>query len=170
MKEPRPPDGDLEGLRELRQRTIDCIEETEAQRDPAPAISRAKVEELNDAYAAWKRDADAPPGNAAADEDMGLRIRWSADRAKDFELPSWACLQDMFRKLTVKERAALLALGWYARERVSDWPRIYARAVKQESTTGERYQIGCACYWLDGLDRWEEKPQQFQAGRWRRLP
>ena len=170
VKEPRPPDGDLEGLRELRQSTIDWIEETEAQRDPAPAILRSKVEELNDAYAAWKRDADARPRNAAADEDTGLRIRRSGDLAKDFELPSWECLQDMFRKLTVKERAALLALGWYAREGVSDWPRIYARAVKQEPTTDERYQIGCACYWLDGLDRWEEKPQQFQAGRWRRLP
>ena len=82
VKEPRPPDGDLEGLRELRQRTIDWIEETEAQRDPAPAISRSKVEELNDAYAAWKRDADARPGNAAADEDTGLRIRRSADLGK----------------------------------------------------------------------------------------
>ena len=169
MKEPRPPDGDLEELREVRQRAIEWIEETEAKRDPAPAISRPKVEELNDAYAAWKRDADARAADRTENEDTGLHIRFRPASA-NFDLPSYARLQGMFRELTGKERAALLALGWFAREQVADWPRNYESAIKAEPRTDERYQIGCACYWLDGLDRWEEKPQQFQAGRSRPIP
>ena len=75
----------------------------------------------------------------------------------------------MFRDLTGDERAALLALGWFARERVADWQGIHERAVKAEPTTDENYQIGCACYWLAGLERWKEKPRPFQAGRFRQL-
>ena len=168
MREPRATPKDLEGLREERERTVKWIEETEAQRDPAPAISRSKVEELNDAYAAWQSDIDARAARDAEGEDRGLRIRSSADLAQRLRLPSYACLQDMFRELTGKERAALLALGWFAREPVADWRRIYERAIDAEPTWDEKYQISCACYWLDGLDRWEEKPQPFQAGQWYR--
>ena len=164
----RVPDN-RDGLREVRRRTIEWMDETEAKRDPPPAISRLKVEELSDACAVWKSDADACTGRGGENEESGMQVRHSADYAKAFELPSYARLKSMFRELNGKERAALLALGFYARERVADWPKIYERAVREEPTTDERYQISCACYWMDGLDRWEEKPQRFQPGRWRRL-
>ena len=51
---------------------------------------------------------------------------------------------------------------------MADWSRICERAVKAELTTDENYQIGCACYWLTGWERWEDKPRPFQAGRMRR--
>ena len=73
----------------------------------------------------------------------------------------------MFRDLTGDEREALLALGWFAREYVADWPRIDERAVKAEPTTDENDQISYACYWLAGLERWEKKPRPFQDGRLR---
>lgn len=171
MQEPHLPDRDLEQrLREVRQRKIKWIEETESKRDPKPIICRSRVEELNAAYVAWRCEADARAASRNTDENNGLPIRLSKDLAKDFYLPTYCRLQGMFRDLTEDERTALLALGWYAKETVADWPRIHERAVKLQPTCGERYQIGYAHYWLDGLNRWEEKPQEFQTGRWRRLP
>ena len=168
IREPRPDDGDLDGLREERELTIEWITETEARRDPAPAISRSKVEKLNDAYTAWRSDVDAREAGKAENQHNRFVFRPAEDFAEYDRLPSYVDLQDMFRDLTGDERAALLALGWFARERVADWPRIHERAVKAEPTTEEIYQISCACYWLAGLERWEEKPRPFQAGRLRR--
>ena len=171
MKEPRLPDGDLEQqLREVRQRKIEWIEETESKRDPKPAICRSRVEELNAAYVAWRCEANARATSRTAEENNGLPIRTSKDFDKDLELPSYLHLRDMFRSLTENERTALLALGWYTKETVANWPGIHERAVKLVSNYDERYQIGYAHHWLDGLNRWEEKPQEFQTGRWRHLP
>ena len=172
IKEPRPDDGDLDGLREERERTIKWIADTEAKRDPAPAISRPKVHNLNGAYAAWQSEVDAREARVrqADDQQRTFLFRSAADLEEDFRLTSYVFLQDLFRELTGEERAALLALGWFAREQVADWPRIYERATKLEPTIDEDYQISYACYWLRGLERWEEKPKPFQPGRlpWRR--
>ena len=168
IREPRPDDGDLDGLREKRELTIDWIKETEARRDPTPAISRSKVEKLHDAYTAWQSDFDAREARQDESQHNKFRFRSSADFAEHFRLPSYVAFQDMFRSLIGDERAALLALGWFAREQVADWTQIYERAVKEEPTTNENYQISCACYWLAGLERWEEKPRPFEAGRLRR--
>ncbi len=151
--EPRSNGRDLDRLRKEREKTIKGITEAEARRDPAPAISRSKVEKLNNAYTAWQSDVDTREAGKAESQH---------------NLLSYVDLQDMFRDLTGDERAALLALGWFAREHVADWPRIHERAVKSEPTYDENYQISCACYWLAGLERWEEKPRPFQAGRLRR--
>ena len=168
IREPHLHDGDLDGLREERELIMEWITETEARRNPAPAILRSKVEKLNDAYTAWKSDFDAREARQDESQHNKFRFRSSADFAEHFRLPSYVALREMFRDLTGDERAALLALGWFARERVADWPRIHERAVKAEPTTNEDYQIGCACYWLAGLERWEEKPRPFEAGRLRR--
>lgn len=170
MREPHTKAKTLERLQEERKLTIKWIDETDEKRDPPPAISRAKVEHLNDAYDTWKCDVDARIACNTKGESRGFRIRSSADLEEDLRLPSYARLKDLFLQLSGEERAALLALAWYARERVADWPRIYERAVQQEPTCNVNYQVHCACYWLDGLNRWEEKPQPFQAGQWRRLP
>lgn len=170
LKEPNLRDRELEQqLREDRQRRIERIEETESKRDPKPAICRSRVEELNTAYVEWRCAADARAASRTAEGHNGLRIISSADAAKDFELPSFRHLQGVFRGLTQNERIALLALGWFAKETVADWPRIHERAVKLGPTYNERYQIGYAHHWLDGLNRWEEKPREFRAGRVRRL-
>ncbi len=64
------------------------------------------------------------------------------------------------------ECAALVALGWFARERIANWPSVQQKAVDQTPTLDEVYQIGLAPYWLHGLDRWESKPAPFSAGEW----
>ena len=100
----------------------------------------------------------------AGGNKRGLRIRSSADIEKDFELPSYARVENI-QELTEEERAALLALGWFAREQVANWPRIYQRASVQASTLDDAYQISYGRYWLTGLDRWEKKPRPFKAGQ-----
>lgn len=169
MREPHTKAETLQLLREERDLAIKRINETDEKRDPPPAISRAKVEQLNEAYDTWQRDVDARIACNTENKSTGLRIRSSADIEEDYRLPSYARLKDLFSQLTGKERAALLALAWYTRERVADWPRIYESATKREPTCNENYQIGCACDWLAGLNRWEKKPQPFQAGQLRRL-
>ena len=165
IKEPRAKAEDLEKLREERALTIEWIEATDAKRDPPPAISRSKVEALSDAYAAWRREVDARNSGRTGGNEGLLRFRSSSELARDFELPSYTRVEEMFRELTEEERTALLALGWYARERVADWPRIYARAIGSVATLENRYQIGQGSYWLDGLKRWAKKPRPFNAGQ-----
>ena len=168
IKEPRGKPEDLEELREERVRTIAWIEETQAKRSPAPAISRSKVEALSDAYAQWERDVDVGITSRAGGNEGGLRSRSSKDIRKDFELPAYAQLRELFSELTEEERATLLALGWYARETVGDWPKIYERAKDSASTPNHQYEISLAPYWRAGLDRWEKKPDPFKAGQWHR--
>lgn len=164
----RAPDN-RDKLREERRRRIAWMEETEAKRDPPPAIDRSTVEKLSHAYADWQRDADACAARSASETDTGLRILPSAAFAKQFDLPSYAFLKDKLEALTDEERAALVALAWYARRWETDWPRIYQRAIELTPSYDDRYQIGLGGQWLDGLDLWEQEPQRFQAGHLRSI-
>ena len=168
MKEPRLDDGDLDGLREERKRTVEWIDETEAKRDPPPAISRTIVEDISEAHAAWESDVEAHAARSGGSDGKGLRIRSSADAARDFDLASYARVKGKLATLSDEERAALVALGWFARERIADWPRTYERAINMTPTLDEVYQIGLGSYWLPGLHRWELKPTPFSAGQWYR--
>lgn len=98
MKEPRKEPEDLKTLREERARTIEWIKETEAQRSPPPAIPRSKVEALSEAYADWTREVDARGGGRSTSVG-GLRTRSGADISKDFELPSYKRLTEMYGEL-----------------------------------------------------------------------
>ena len=167
IKEPRLND-DLTKLRREREHTIRWIEETEAKREPPPAISRSKVETLANVYARWEHERDEWIARTKIDGDRRFRFHSSEEMAKWFELPSYAQLEEVFRGLNDEERAALLALGWFARETVADWPKIYETAKQRVSTLGEDYQIGIAHHWLAGLERWEEEPRRFRAGELRR--
>ena len=99
------------------------------------------------------------------DKEGRIRFVPASELGRDFELPSYARLEEMFRVLTEEERAGLLALGWYAKEQVAEWPRIYERAIASVVTLDTGYQIGQAGYWLDGLRRWEVRPRPFNAGQ-----
>ena len=165
IKEPRGKPEHLEELCEERARTITWIEETQAKRNPPPAISRSKVEALSEAYANWRRDVDTGIARRAGGNEGGLRARSSEDIGKDYELLSYGRLRELFQKLTEGERAALLALGWYARESVGDWPSICERAKDYASTSNDQYEISLGPYWRAGLDRWESRPGPFMAGQ-----
>ena len=74
----------------------------------------------------------------------------------------------MFQQLTEHERVDLLALAWFTRERIANWPAVYEYARTMISSAHDDYQIGLASCWLAGFDRWEEKPRSFQPGQWYR--
>ena len=157
MKEPREKEklATLKDLREERESAVEWIEKTEANRDTPPAISRPKVEALSAAYAAWMADA----------RERGLRSGPATKIVKMFELPSYKNLQNLYGELTEDERASLLALAWFTRDSVADWPRIYAYARERVGSTDDSYDIGLGNDWLAGMDRWEAAPQPFEAGR-----
>lgn len=168
IKEPRLND-DVTKLRKEREHTIRWIEETEAERKPPPAISRSEVETLHNAYARWERERVELAARTKVDGDSRFRFHTSEEMDKWFELPSYVWLEELFRALNEEERTALLALGWYARETVADWPKIYETAKRRASTLGENYQMGLAHDWLAGLKRWEGEPRRFRAGERRRV-
>ena len=165
LQEPRRNQEDLQKVREERARTVDWIERTESQRNPRPAISRSKVEEMSDAYMAWEREVDTR-NSIRTSGAGGLRVR--TDIEKDLELPSYKHLESKFQNLTEEERAALMALAWFTRDTVANWPRNYEYAKARVSTTDNTYQIGLGYHWLAGFDRWEQKPRPFKAGHWYR--
>ena len=153
-------------LREERRLTIEWIERTEARREPPPAIARAKVEAMSGTYAAWRDECEKEDARRGQGKKYGTSaFRSSSELAKDFDLPSYKRLEAMFEELDASERAALLALAWFTRDTVANWPRVYERARTSSVTLGMRYQIGNGQDWLAGLERWEEKPRTFRAGR-----
>lgn len=168
IREPQSKPIDLVKLRGRRQRIIQQIEEIESVRDPTPAVSRAKVEVLSEAYRAWQRDVDTRVESTA--QSLGttdLRIRSNAALDDDFSLPSYQRVVELWRELTEEERVSLLALAWFTRGQMADWARTYRHAANSASTLDEHYHIGRGGdHWLAGLERWEEPPKPFEAGRW----
>ena len=149
-----------------RERTNRWIEEIEAKRDPPPAISREKVEELSSAYAAWSREANDLTHKTGP--KRGLRIITREDAEKELALPSYSRVCELFGRLAEAEKEALLALGWFEKEPVpAHWARIYERATSMLSALPDHYQIHMGRHWLGGLERWERKPQPFKPGRLR---
>ena len=168
--EPLTQAGNLETLRRERKSMIEWMNKIDAKRHPPPAISPRKVEALSDAYVAWRREVDAQDIDRNRDNDGRLRFRSSSELEKNFELQSYMRVKEMFCELIKEERVALLALAWYGRERgATDWPKFYERANDRVASLGDRYQIGCGNNWLNGLRRWETKPQPFKAGQWYRV-
>lgn len=165
LNEPRQTDDNLERLREERRRAVQWKEETEAKRNPPPAVSRSVVEDVSDAYAAWRSDVEARAVRAGGPDDRAFRIRTAADSARDFDLPSYSHAIRKLKALSEEERAALLALGWFAHARTADWPGTYERAIELTPTYDEHYQLGYGSYWLSGLRRWESTPTSFTAGQ-----
>ena len=165
MRQPDPDNASLNHLREERRRTIARIEETEAKRDPPPAVSRAMVEDMSNAYAAWERDVEESAVRNGGSAGGEPRIRSHADRTSDLELASYAKLSDKLVSLSDEERVALVALGWFARGQIADWARAHEQAIDMTPSLCEVYQIGLGRHWLPGLDRWESIPAPFSPGQ-----
>ncbi len=155
MKEPRLGNLDLDRLREERKLTLEWIEVAEMKRYPPPAVSRAKVEEISEAYAAWQSDVEALEAGPGGSDESGFQFRPLADSAKEFDLASYGRVKRKLAALNDEERAALVALGWFARDRVANWPWHYEHAIKMIPTLSEFDQIHLRSHWLSGLDRWE---------------
>ena len=156
----------LDDLRRGRTEVIRWLNETAAKREPAPAISRRKVEALNDAYSQFSHErAELIDRLFPKPKDGRIRIVPSGGYAQADDLDSYKSLRRMVLELTDEERADMVALAWFGRPEVIDWPATYKRAHDGIRKVSDEYQIGLGSKWLLGLERWERKPREFEAGR-----
>ena len=160
------PDGSLEELRRRRQRTIEWIEATESRRDPPPAINRDKVAALSGAYRAWRKEVEERLAGRDSSTGRKPRVRTLSDIGADRNLASYGRMKEMFTELSDSERTALLALAWFTRDVVADWPRVHGEAIASYPTLDEVYQLGLGRDWMAGFARWEQGPEKFAPGRW----
>ena len=162
----KPSPGSLEELRRKRQRTIKRIEATESRRDPPPAIARDKVAAMSEMYGAWRKEVEARLADGSSSTERKPRARTLSDIGADRNLASYLRLKEMFAELSDSERTALLALAWFTRDVVADWPRVHGQAIAGYPTLDEAYQLGLGRDWMAGFARWEQGSQKFAPGRW----
>ena len=158
--------GSLEELRAKRRRAIERIEKIESRKEPRPAITRVKVEAMSYAHDAWRKEVAERAATSDSSAGGKLKPRSLADLGAERDLPSYMRMKEMFLDLSDQERTALLALAWFTREEVADWPRAYANATDSYPTLDQVYQLGLGRNWLVGLIRWENPPSKFEPGRW----
>ena len=156
----------LEELRTSRQQEIELIEATVSRRDPPPAISRDKVAAMSGAYRAWREEVEAQQTSGDSTARPTPRARSFSDISANRELASYVRMKEMFAELSDSERSALLALAWFTRDVVADWPRVHSQAIAGYPTLDEVYQLGQGRHWLAGLERWEQAPGKFTPGHW----
>ena len=151
-------------LRELRAGRIDLIERVQAQREPAPKIGRDKVETLAALHSAWEEEEEERRGEAEG--EGGKKPVFRPAQPIDYGLASLRVLQAEFRRLSEEERIDLLALAWFARDQIGDWPGEYERAREAIRGLSEEYQLlQLGRYWGRGFDRWEQQPHEFEPGQ-----
>ncbi len=158
--------GSLEELQAKRRSAIERIEKIEARREPRPAITRVKVEAMSNAHDAWRKEVAERTATRDSSAGEKLKPRSLADLAAERDLPSYMRMKEMFVELSDHERTVLLALAWFTRDAVADWPKAYAKATASYPTLDQMYQLGLGRNWLAGLNRWEESPSRFELGRW----
>ena len=158
--------GSLAELQAKRKSAIERIEKIEARKEPRPAITRVKVEAMSKAYDAWRMD--VAERVAKRDKIAGgkLKSKSLAELGAERDLPSYVRMKEMFVELSDQERTALLALAWFTRDAIANWPKAYANATANYPTLDQAYQLRLGRNWLMGLNRWQNPPSKFEAGRW----
>lgn len=150
-----------EELLEERDEMIERIAEIEADREPPPAISEEQVLRMHEAYL----DRKAAEDQRSAELDKKPRRDWAGfprtlsssdmDFIHDVNAPEYLRLRDMWRNLSREEQIALLALAWFTRHNIEDWPHDYQDAKERFDGVEEHYHLGCAHEWLEGYRRWK---------------
>ena len=148
----------LAELRKTRKLKVLELRRIEARKEPPPAISTEKVQQLYQMYEAVQAERDARAGSAS---------RGGGKRSltlKDWDVPARRKLTAALRRLTEEERIALIALAWFSRVRIADWPSVYENARERGVGLDENYIAGLGTQWLLGFARWRAKPGDWHAG------
>ena len=121
---------------------------------------------MNDAYNQFSQERDELIDRLFPKPKNGrFRVVPSGIYAQADDLDTYKRLRRMVLELTDEERADLVALAWFGRREVIDWPATCKRAHDGIREVSDEYQIGLGTEWLTGLERWERKPREFDAGR-----
>ena len=157
LRQSGPARADLADRRRQRAEQIRWRLKRESERDPAPLVTREKVEELTKAHSdfelEWERLIASLPGN----RDSGLRIVRGSVRS--YGLESYERLRRFVGNLEVEELMDLAALGWFGRQPESGWAHCHQNARRIISDVSVGYVCGLGRHWMTGLERWEGPPQ-----------
>ena len=155
----------IEELRERRRAMINRLQATSAQRNPPPAITRQTVEAMSEAYTTWRDDAKEYDYKMFPHRHgPGLHFRDASEYVGQYRLPSYARLKAKLRALDTNKRIALLALSYFAKDRIPNWPSAFKIATDGIDHLDDDYQLGYGNLWLPGLDRWEAPAPPFRPG------
>ena len=150
---------DMEKLRKQRKNFNERRREIEARREPPPAISKEKIETLSKIY--WNAEKEREELYLAVSRNKKINsgrinIVSAGDMSGD-ELPSLQHLKRKVRELSEDERIALLALAWFTRYEIANWPAVYEHARDTVKSVNENYIVGLGSQWLPGYIRWSTK-------------
>lgn len=146
----------LETLRMQRDAELDRIHRVRGMKEPPPEISLEKVLEMDAAYAKVEEERQRRIDEHFAGKS-GARIM----TAERFDVSATAAeqeLRELWWGLGDGERISLVALAWFARDWIGDWPASLKKAQEQSdlhSTEAEHYFLGLGREWLQGFRRWE---------------
>lgn len=157
LRQSGPARADLAELRRQRAEHIEWLLKRASERDPAPLVTREKVEELTKAHSEfkleWERLIESLPRNGG----LGLRIVKGSVRS--YGLESYERLRRMVGNLGVEELMDLAALGWFGRHPENGWAHYHQHARRIISDASIGYVCGLGQHWMTGLERWEAPPQ-----------
>ena len=149
----------LDSLREERETELKRIRHIQGLKSPRPAVSRQKVVEMHEAYLSVeeerKRRFDSHSASKSRPKFTPIEVLDVSDS------PAWLNLQRLWRALTDSERVSLVALSWFTRGAIANWPASFEQAQQRgdiHSAEHEAYCLGLGYKWLEGYRRWEEPP------------
>lgn len=146
----------LSTLRAERDDELERIHRVQGMKDPPPEISREKVIEMDAAYAKVEEERQRRRDEYFAGQG-GPHIM-TAKLVDVSETAAWLGLRDLWRGLSDGERVSLVALAWFTRDRIANWPASLRKAQERSEihdAQEEHYFLGLGREWLRGFRRWE---------------
>ena len=151
----------LTRLRAKRDEELERIHRIQRMKDPPPDVSLEKVTEMDAAYAKVDDERQRLIDESFADKDGP---RFMPARLVDVsETAAWQELKELWRGLSDGERVSLVALAWFTRDRIANWPASLKKAQELpeiHTTDEEHYFLGLGREWLRGFRRWEAPPDR----------
>ena len=147
----------LDEMRERRKKYVSELQRRVSVREPRLRIFRDTVIELSKMFEKWERDMDRLTAPSVVN---GTNIRIIKDGIQNqfFECETYKQLVVALTELSEDERLDLMALAWFGRDEIQDWSFCYKHA-RSMSRLDLRYQAGLGNHWMDGMNKWESKPE-----------
>ena len=155
----------LRTYRSYRSSVIKSITEMEAMKEPKPVISKEKVVQLSRLHKVYQERTQSIHEYYLKENPtkFGIPASLEGDRC------SFEALKSALIGLTEQERVDLLALAWFTRDRIANWPATYEYASRRINGLSLSYQACLGGDWLDGFERLERDPVKFYPGRMQKV-
>ena len=159
IEEPGNKSNTRDSLREEREARLKEIRHIQGLKTPRPAISRQKVVEMHDAFVLVEEERKRRIDSHCAGKGD---LRFIPVEVLDVrDSPAWQKLQKLWTGLSNDERVSLVALSWFTRDTIANWPASFKQAKQRDdihSAEHEAYCLWLGDKWLEGYRRWETPP------------